>query len=253
MLKNTFLLISLILPLFLLGQENAVSRKIVVTGIGSDINGNPLANLMVINKSTMNGSFGGGNGKYIITIKETDDLQFGAYGFSSVTVNFKDSTHLDTIVYHPKLKFLEIVLQEATILSPRELNEIHREIETLGYNEKDYRISGLDAARSPITFLYQQFSKYEKQKRLAKELINADRKRDLLKELLARYSYYEIVVLGDEEFDGFIDYLNVTDNFLKNSTQYEFIVFVKNRYLHYKEFHHPEKTLKYDDYDYDQD
>ncbi len=253
MIKKRYLILLLLFPLNLWAQNDSTSMKLVVKGIGTDTNGVPLPNLMVINQTTMVGNFGDGNGQYQITIHPTDNIKFGAYGFESLTVNFSDSIYSDTIIFNPQLAELSFTLAEATIISPRELNEIQREIETLGYNEKDYRISGLDAARSPITFLYQQFSKYEKQKRLAKELENADRKRELLKELLARYAYFEIVALNKDEFDQFIDFLNVTDDFLKNSTQYEFIVFVKNRYLQYKSFQPPERRLKYDDYDYDKD
>lgn len=233
-------------------------KKVVLMGIGYDTENLPLNNLLIINQRTLTGVFGRGNGKYEITVLLDDEIKFGAYGYNSKvitprSIGFESPNQKDTIYYNPVLTKLSITLSEATVIAPRELNEIHKEIQTLGYNEKDYKISGLNAAQSPITFLYQQFSEREKRKRKVIEMENDDMKRDLLKELLARYANFEIVDLTSEEFDDFIDFLNVSDNFIKNASQYEFIVFVKNRFLDYQKYRKKEIEMLYDDYDYDRD
>ncbi len=106
---------------------------------------------------------------------------------------------------------------------------------------------------SPITFLYQQFSKKEQSKRLAAELWNEDRKRDLLKELFQHYVDYEIIILDNDQFDDFITYLNVSDEFMKNSTQYDFLIYVKDRFKDYKVQLRQKKILRDTDFDYDKD
>ena len=123
----------------------------------------------------------------------------------------------------------------------------------LGYNEDDYMISGINAVSSPITFLYQQFSKKEQSKRKVAYLENEDRKRELLKELFRLYVDYEIIVLNDEQFDDFITYLNVSDEFLIRSSQYDFLVFVKDRFRDYKIFLRQNQRMKSSDFDYDKD
>ena len=95
-------------------------------------------------------------------------------------------------------------------------------------------VSGVDAVSSPITFLYQQFSKRERAKRHVAEMRNEDRKRELLKELLAKYVANEVIDLTDTDFDDFIDYCNVSDEFMKYSTQYEFIIYIKRKYEFYR-------------------
>jgi hypothetical protein len=114
-------------------------------------------------------------------------------------------------------------------------------------------LSGINAAASPITFLYQQFSKVERSKRQVAYLENEDRKRELLKELFRLYVDYEIIVLNDEQFDDFITYLNVSDDFLKNSSQYDFLIYVKDRFRDYKIFLRQNQRMQPADFDYDKD
>ncbi len=95
-------------------------------------------------------------------------------------------------------------------------------------------VTGIDAFASPITFLYQSFSKRERAKRDIAQKKNEDNKRKLLKELFRKYVDFDIMNLSEDQFDNFIDFINVDDNFLKNSTQYDFILFVKRKFEMYK-------------------
>jgi hypothetical protein len=63
---------------------------------------------------------------------------------------------------------------------------------------------------------------------------NDDRRRALLKELFRKYVDNDIISLGNEEFDAFVDFCAVSDSFLKGSTQYDFIMYVKNRFEVYR-------------------
>jgi hypothetical protein len=113
-------------------------------------------------------------------------------------------------------------------------------------------LSGINAVASPITFLYQQFSKVERSKRLVKQMDNEDKNRDLLKELFQHYVDYEIIDLTNEEFDDFIDFLNVSDEFIKTSSQYDFLIFVKDRFTDYKVLRRQNK-FKETDYNFEED
>jgi hypothetical protein len=139
------------------------------------------------------------------------------------------------------------------IFAPRDLEDIQKDIQSLGYNEEDYMLSGINAVVSPITFLYQQLSKKEASKRIVAELENDDRRRDLLKELFTIYVDYKIIELSTEDFDDFISYLNVSDEFMKSSSQYEFLIFVKDRFQDYQIARRNTRPLKEGDFDYDKD
>lgn len=88
----------------------------------------------------------------------------------------------------------------------------------------------MDALQSPIAFLYQQFSRRERSKRMVAELQNEQRKRELLKELLHKYVEYDIINLSDDAFDDFIDFCAVPDPVIKGLSQYEFLLYVKKKY-----------------------
>jgi hypothetical protein len=151
-------------------------------------------------------------------------------GYQTIKISFADSVLKDE--YHIKipLQKLSITLKQVEVFAPRDLDKILSDIERLGYSKKDYVISGIDAVQSPITFLYQQFSRRERSIRRVAELQNEDRKRELLKELFQKYVDYNIINLNNEQFDAFIDFCNVSDEFLKYTSQYDFIMYIKYKF-----------------------
>ncbi len=215
-------------------QANLNDSSIYVSGVVMDEQGIGLGDLMVVNRSTGQGVFGEADGSFLVKIKKGDALQFGAFGFNSYRVSFKDSTYKPQYVLNIRLKRLQVQLAEAQVIAPRELRDIIADIEELGYNEKDYKVSGVDALSSPITFLYETFSKREQSKREAFALENRDRRRDLLRELFIKYVEYDIIQLNDEEFDDFIAYVDPGDAVLQRWSQYEFILYVKERFVDFK-------------------
>lgn len=193
-----------------------------------------LVTIMAVDRDSGSGTFGNGNGEFVLNIAKGDTLLVGAIGYE--TVLFGIPTDYEGAVMNKTfyLDKLLVILPTVSIIPERDLEEIQDDIEELGYNKNDYQISGIDAFVSPITFLYQQFSKREASIRKKAELENEDRKRDLLKELFEKYVDYDIIQLENAEFDDFIDYCNVSEYFLKNSSQYDFLVHIKRRFGEYQ-------------------
>ena len=132
------------------------------------------------------------------------------------------------------LERLTFTLPSVTVMPQRELDSIQKDIQGLGYNQRDYMLSGIDPFQSPLTFLYQQVSRKERMKRNAYQVINEDRRRNLLKELFAKYVSYDIIDLDKSEFEDFIDFMNVSEAQMKAMSQYEFVMFTKNRYAAFR-------------------
>ena len=222
-------------------------------GLVFDEQEQPISNIIVVNQRTKNGIFGKSNGTFSIRCLKSDTISVTSLGFYSRNIVLADSAtasrykvkiYLDVRVY--KVPTVEII-------APKDLEQIQKDIASLGYDENDFMLSGLNAAASPITFLYQQFSKKEQSKRLVAEMENEDRKRELLKSLFYHYVDYGIIELDDAEFDDFIDYLNVSEDFMKNSTQYDFLIYVKERFKDYKIHRRQVAQPKDSDFDYDKD
>lgn len=186
--------------------------------------------LMVVNKRTRTGSFGNADGTFLTRMLRTDTLLVGLGGYVTKPFTVRDSVpkaQYDAVIV---LTPWTIVLPEASVLSERTLKQIQQDIAKLGYRESDYRVSTVDALQSPITFLYQEFSRRERSKREVARLQNEDRKRDLLKELLHKYVEYDIINLSDDSFDDFIDFCAVPDAVMQGLSQYEFLIYVKKKY-----------------------
>ena len=255
-MKNIQLII-LSIALCILGSTSSIAQdslqvKIRVKGKAVNKEGLRISDLLIINDASYTGVFGNADGTFDVTAKKQDTLIFGAVGYRSYKVCYRDSAFKEVYNLDVQLLPIKIEVGEAQVFAPRDLEDIQKDIDQLGFDEKDYRVSGVSAVESPITFLYQQFSKREKSKRLVAEMENDDRRRELLKELFEKYVDYEIINLSDDEFDEFIDYINVSDSFLQTCTQYEFIIFVKDRYADYESMKR-RRGLQDNDYYYDED
>jgi hypothetical protein len=220
--------------LFLLVTNvNAQKTYVNATVKGSDI-AVPISGLMIVNKSTGVGFFASGNETFSTTLNKEDTLLITAIGYAVKKICFKDSLLKDTFNIRLLLEKPLVTLKPVTIIPPRELEVIQKDIEKLGYKKEDYMLTGIDAFESPITFLYQAFSKRERAKRDIAQKVNEDNKRKLLKELFRKYVDADMINLSEDQFDEFVDFINVSDDFLKNASQYDFIIFVKRKYELFK-------------------
>ncbi|MEO8590606.1 MAG: hypothetical protein ABI432_14620, partial [Flavobacteriales bacterium] len=161
---------------------------------------------------------------------KSDTLLLGSSGHRTQVVTMADSVAKDSYTILVRMQPLVYQLPEFEVLPERTLKQIQKDIEKLGYKESDYLVSGVDAFQSPITFLYQEFSRRERSKRMVAQLQNEDRKRELLRELLHQYVQYDIINLNDEAFDDFIDFCNVPEEVMQGLTQYEFLLYMKKKY-----------------------
>jgi hypothetical protein len=231
--------ITLLLLLLSFAYASPAQKLIHINGkVYDPKTANPdLTNFMVVNLRTQHGFFGRADGSFSIDIARTDTLVVAVTGYEFRKFCFADSVVKDTFNLVIALKEKLVKLPEVRILAPRDLESIERDIQKLGYNKKDYQESGINAFESPITFLYQEFSRFEQLRRRNAELVNEDKRRNLLKELLARYVAADIIALNNSDFDRFIDFVGVSEEFMKRATQYEFMVFIKNRFELFSSMH----------------
>lgn len=228
---TTFLLLFSFLVSAAFAQDGMIRIKGTVYDLG---NKGSIPNLMIVNKRTQQGYFGTNSGYFELDVKRTDTLIIAATGFQTIKIFLKDSILDSSKNISIALKKLEITLKPVEIFTKRDLEEIQKDIETLGYEKEDYMLQGADVLESPITALYQAFSRRERNKRLVAEMRNNDRRRELLKELFRKYVDNDIITLDNADFDDFVDFSNVSENFMKTSTQYEFIMYIKKRFEVYQ-------------------
>ena len=212
-----------------------IEPAVKISGKVVDAEGkNALYHIMVINQQSGTGMFAQPDGTFSIQIQRTDTMLFNASGYSIKKVCFKDSvykTEYNNLII--RIKKIEYNLKEVNVIAIRKLDEIQKDIKKLGVKNTDtYKNVG---AQSPITFLYERFSRIEQSKRKVAELENWDRRRDVLKDLFHLYIKYDIINLSDDQFDAFISYCNLSDEFIKDSTQYDLVMTIKNKYKNFEE------------------
>ncbi len=189
-------------------------------------------NLMVVNRSTGIGVFGQPNGSFFVYVSNGDSISISIKEYTTVNIIIKaDSNCQVRKQFIIERKPQEI--QEVIIKPLKTLEQIKEERENLALRETR-QVTGLEVLRSPITALYQAFSKREKNKRWIAEQEFKDDQRKIVRELLHLYVAYDIIELSEEDFDAFIYFLNVNDSFLKTASEMELITFIQDKFDHFK-------------------
>ena len=55
-----------------------------------------------------------------------------------------------------------------------------------------------------------------------------------MKDLFRLYIKHEIIDLSEDEFEAFIKYLNLSDEYIQNATQLELTMAIKGKYENFK-------------------
>lgn len=189
-------------------------------------------NLMVVNKTTGRGVFGQPNGHFSVYASTGDLLALSTKGYPVYQFVVKPDENCQSKV----LAYIERLPQETpeVIVRPlKTLEQIKEERENLALRETR-TVTGVSALQSPITFLYQAFSKKEQNKRWIAEQEFKDDQRRIVQELLRLYVAFDIIELSDTEFDAFITFLNIDEQFIKTATEMELILFIKDKYDHFR-------------------
>lgn len=229
-IKTVFIIATLLLSFGSFGQD---CTQVLFSGkVEDSIRPQGFYNLMVINKSTGRGVFGQPNGSFSVYANNGDTVSLSVRGYSPVTVVVvADSNCQFRGDFYIAGKVQE--LQPVEVKPLKSLQKIKEERAALAMRETR-TVTGLEVVQSPITALYQAFSKKERSKRWVAEQEYKDDQDRIVKELLRNYVAYEIIELSDEEYDAFIQFLNIDDNFLKTATEMELITFIKDKFEHFQ-------------------
>lgn len=192
-----------------------------------------LEQVMAINLRTQQGVFAAADNSFSITAEKNDTIVITALGYQSVKICFRDSASMSPYKIIVGLKKLVSTLNDFTVFAPRDLNRIEDDIKKLGYNKKDYRLTGVAAWQSPLTAMYEEFSRKEQSRRKVAEMMNNDRRRELMREVLANYSRSGLIKMQYNEYNAFIDYLGLSEFLMKSLSQYEMAVYIKEKYMSY--------------------
>jgi len=230
-MKCTLVLFVFFCSLSVFGQQ---CDKVLFTGkVVDTLRPQNFYNLMIVNRRTGQGVFGQPNGTFSVYVNNGDSISISVREYPLVKLVVKADSNcqfLKTIFIEPKPQ----EVREVVVRPLKTLEQIKEEREGLAMRETRM-VTGIEMLQSPITALYQAFSKKEQNKRWIAEQNYKDDQRRVVKELLRTYIAYDIIELDEEEFDNFIAFLNVNEDFLKTATEMELITFIKDKYEHFRD------------------
>lgn len=206
--------------------------KVLLTGkLVDSLRPQAFYNLMVINRNTGRGVFGQPNGTFSVYVSEGDSISLSCKGYEV----FNLIVVADDNCQHKVAHFIEgkpQEIEEVIVKRIKSLEEIKEERSALAMRETR-QVTGIEVLRSPITALYQAFSKKEKSKRTVAKWEFRDDQSKIVQELLRTYVAYKIVDLTEEQFEDFVIFLNIDETFLKTASEMDLIVFIQDKFEHY--------------------
>lgn len=188
-------------------------------------------NLMIVNRSTGQGIFGQPDGNFSLYTKNQDSITLSVKGYHMIGFRVKADSNC-------QMKIMAVIdrkaeqIQEVVIKPLKSLQQIKEERASLSMRETR-QVTGIEVMQSPITALYQAFSKKEKSKVWISKMNYQNDQRKIIKELLRLYVSYDVVDLNEEEFDEFISFLNMDETFLKTASEMDLVTFIKDKFEHY--------------------
>ncbi|MCU0435126.1 MAG: hypothetical protein MUC87_16835 [Bacteroidia bacterium] len=228
-----FLLFSLcVLPVFSQEQEGAITVRGTVFDL-ADTMASPAP--MAVNRRTGAGQSALAGQWFSVQGLHTDTFMVTAGGYEIVRICFRDSARKAVYNVRIGLKMKVNTLRPVAIYPAKDLKTLRNERESLGVKETRMTSAPADAFQSPITALYERYSREGQSRAKVAYLENEDRKREILHQLLNLYVKAGVVELKPEEFDTFIDYLDIPDHFLQNASDYQLATAIRERWFRYEQ------------------
>ncbi len=190
---------------------------------------------MVVNMNTGLGVFGQPDGTFAVYVNPNDSIVLSIKGYDRIGFRVvPDSLCQFVCLYGTAPKPKEIA--EVIIRPLKTVQQIKEERASLALRETR-TITGIEAIQSPITALYQRFSKKEQSKARVAELQYEDSKVAIVQELLRLYVSYDVIQLSSNEFEDFIAFMSINEDFLKTASDIELISFIQDKLEHYLLLH----------------
>ena len=190
-------------------------------------------NIMVVNKTIGRGIFGDYDGTFSITVKKSDKIGISVTGYKTQYFSFKSKPYQKEYNLTVYLDLIEFESKAVEVKPLKTLAKLKEERAAIAKRELP-KVTVITSIQSPITALYNTFSKREKTKRMIAEMDYQDQQNAVVKEILRVYVHADILDLDGDDFEAFITFLNLNDTFLKTATDYELIIYIKQKYEHFK-------------------
>ncbi len=171
-------------------------------------------------------------GVFKTTMDRTDTLLIYARDFATLKFTLPDSIKGNEAFIPITLYPIEYQLDEVVIYDTKPIYEIKKDIQKAQYKNPD--VYKYVAPSSPITMLYEMFSKKEREKRMVATWEYDMEVRNIYKELVKYYITEGIIRdMPEPEMLAFVQYLEIPEYILRKSSDYDLAMYVKAMQFEY--------------------
>ena len=210
----------------------AQQEEITIHASVIDENNNPVPFADVAFRRIQLGFSSDKDGFFTTKILRSDSLLILKSGHIPAKLSFKDSLVRKEYTVIVVLQRNPQELTEVQISAIRTHQQIRSEINNLYVRQTNLNPDARPFT-NPLSYLYELFSKHEKEKRFTAKLEAEEAKRIVLKDMFRLYNNYNIIDLDEDEYDRFITYLNMPYEFLQHTSDYDLAVNIKKLYAGY--------------------
>ncbi len=254
---NKSLRIAIIILLGLLLSNSAKSQflkmadRVIVAGyVFEESNGEPLPYVNVYVKRTRIGTITNIDGYFMINARVNDTLTFSSLGYDKRYVFINDSA---TDNSKPLIVFLDTRIYElgtVDVIALKRYKQLEYEITNMQLPNDDYTFAarnfpfrpsdidyysrvnapGFGLVFSPITAIYDMFSKEGKERRKLEEIQKRDAFVDAVNESISIEVVMKITGLSIQETNAFIEWCQFSPDFISRITKYDLVSVIIYKY-----------------------
>lgn len=214
-------------------QAHSQCENIYVHGAFEDtLNNYRFFHAVIFNKRENKAFFGNPDGSFEFFAMNGDTIVVSVTGFvrSSFVVNAsKDCKFYKKLLLQTKTNPLKTVY-----LKPiKSISEIKEERNRLAL-QTTRTVTGVEILNSPITYLYESFSRKERNKKWVAQQVFKEKQQELISDYIKNCIQYKLIDLDYSEIDEFVQYLNLDLEFFRSASDYNLALHIKRTYRMYR-------------------
>ena len=263
-MKFTFRILFFCLILFILsfnsfGQFLKIGERVIVAGyVFEESTSSPLPYVNVYIKQTRIGTITDPSGYFLLSAKLNDTLTFSSLGYDKKYVVLTDTARENM---KPIIVFLDTRIYELgsiDIIALKRYKQLEYDITNMRLPDDDYVYAarnfpfrpadidyysrganpGFGLVFSPITALYDMFSKEGKERRKLEEITERDQLSKIIDQKLSPDLVMKITGLSREDSNVFINWCSFSPDFIKNLNEYDLISVIVFKHKQYIQQNH---------------
>ena len=229
------------------GQSLLPDEPIRLSGIIVNEADEPLPFVTVTNLATQQGVVSNQEGFFYLTFPAHDTLQLSAVNYEAYTVYFGDTAQATNYDLKVRLSEKTYQLESVTVFAFRDeaafkravlaLDDVPEESEKIVIpgTYQGPRIEKRASAASPISFLYDRFSKRAKYERRVQQAKQETKYQKSLAKKYNRGMVEKITDLHHEQLDEFILFCQLKDEFIEQANEYDIILAINRCYRDFEQ------------------